>query len=38
VRNNAVGIWVGTNDTGATNSIPTSGGAPGNNMVPGAGA
>ena len=26
-------VWVGTNDTGATNSDPTGGGAAGNNMV-----
>jgi RHS repeat-associated protein len=32
-RNNAVQVWIGTDDTGATNSDPTGGGAPGNNMV-----
>jgi len=26
-------VWVGTNDTGATDADPTGGGAPGNNMV-----
>ncbi len=33
VRGNAQSIWVGTNDTGATDSDPTGGGAAGNNMV-----
>jgi RHS repeat-associated protein len=33
VRNNATQIWVGTNDAGATNTDPSGGGAPGNNMV-----
>jgi YD repeat-containing protein len=28
-----LGVWVGTNDTGATNLDPTGGGAAGNNMV-----
>jgi len=32
-RGYVVSRWVGTNDTGATNSDPTGGGAPGNNMV-----
>jgi hypothetical protein len=34
VRDNAVQVWVGTNDNGARNSDPSGGGAPGNNMVP----
>ena len=33
VRDNQANIWVGTNDTGATDSDPTGGGHPGNNMV-----
>ena len=33
VRDNQASIWVGTNDTGATDSDPTGGGHPGNNMV-----
>ena len=33
VRNNALQIFIGTNDTGATDSDPTGGGAAGNNMV-----
>jgi RHS repeat-associated protein len=33
VRNNATQVWVGTNDSGATNSDPSGGGASGNNMV-----
>ncbi|HEX7449814.1 MAG TPA: RHS repeat-associated core domain-containing protein [Pirellulales bacterium] len=32
-RNLPTAVWVGTNDTGATDSDPTGGGAPGNNMV-----
>ena len=32
-RNGSPAIWVGTNDTGATDSDPTGGGAAGNNMV-----
>ena len=32
-RSNAVSSWIGTNDTGATDSDPTGGGAPGNNMI-----
>ncbi len=33
VRDNPAQIWVGTNDTGATDSDPSGGGTPGNNMV-----
>jgi YD repeat-containing protein len=33
VRDQAVSQWVGTDDTGATDSDPTGGGATGNNMV-----
>jgi hypothetical protein len=33
VRGNALSIWIGTDDTGATDSDPTGGGAAGNNMV-----
>src|SRR5262249_8357704 len=33
VRDNATQVWVGTNDTGATDSDPSGGGATGNNMV-----
>ncbi len=33
VRGNPQSIWTGTNDTGATDSDPTGGGATGNNMV-----
>ena len=32
-RGLALSVWVGTNDTGATDNDPTGGGAPGNNMV-----
>ncbi|HWB12930.1 MAG TPA: RHS repeat-associated core domain-containing protein, partial [Pirellulales bacterium] len=32
-RDMVIGVWVGTNDTGATWLDPTGGGAPGNNMV-----
>jgi len=32
-RGLALSVWVGTNDTGATDDDPTGGGAPGNNMV-----
>jgi RHS repeat-associated protein len=32
-RNNPTQVWAGTNDTGATDSDPSGGGAPGNNMV-----
>ena len=32
-RNNLLGTYVGTNDYGATDTDPTGGGAPGNNMV-----
>ncbi|WP_222435500.1 RHS repeat domain-containing protein [Allorhodopirellula solitaria] len=33
VRDNVIAIFVGTNDTGSTESDPTGGGASGNNMV-----
>jgi RHS repeat-associated protein len=33
VRNNPMLVWLGTNDTGARDSDPSGGGAPGNNMV-----
>jgi len=32
-RSNPAQVWVGTNDTGATDNDPSGGGAPGNNMV-----
>jgi len=32
-RGLALSVWVGTNDTGATDNDPTGGGAAGNNMV-----
>ena len=33
-RDNPTGVWVGTNDTGATNTDPTGGGIAPNNMLP----
>ena len=34
VRDNVIGTYVGTNDTGATANNPTAGGSGGNNMIP----
>jgi len=34
VRDNVIGTYVGTNDTGATANNPTAGGSVGNNMIP----